>query len=527
MAGRDKWLRRWEVQKVRKARFFWRGNQRLVWDGQNGQWQIPYQGGQGTNSGSDAADRPKYLDTTNIYQAYGKSVIAALTQNLPSVRFEPDDPKEPLDIQTASAAESLRKIVERNNDMPRKQVELGRLFWTDGRVISYTHFVSDKQKFGMETNPQTGEEAPAGQEVIDFYGVLEGKVPLTLQEFSQLPYVSISVEEDILNLKARYPDVADKITAGATGMGEDQYERIARLSVMQGVSMLTQSGDSLSHLVTHQRIWFRPCAFLAVEDDDIQQQLMEKFPDGCAAVFSGDTFCEARAESMDDCLAICRPLPGDGQDTPSLGDVLISVQERINDLLDIQIEGYEYGIGKTYVDSKIIDTKAIQDQKSQPADYVPVINPNPAVPLAGYFYKEPSYTVAPDMLKHIDDLKGSIAQFLTGAQPAMFGGSMEDQKTASGYAMARDQAMGQMGVIWRPIKSFYAAIMAQAVKCASNNRTKDIVSGSGTSATVIAMPDLKGNIHCFPDTDENFPESWTQKRAVFMQLMQAAAINLS
>ena len=43
------------------------------------------------------------------------------------------------------------------------------------------------------------------------------------------------------------------------------------------------------------------------------------------------------------------------------------------------------------------------------------------------------------------DLIGPISQFLTGLFPAIFGGNMEDVKTASGYALARDQAMGRLG----------------------------------------------------------------------------------
>ena len=522
-AGRDRWIRRWEIQKVRKNRFFWRGNQRLIWNGQEGAYQItPYQGGSTTWT-SDAADRPQYLDTTNIYQAYGRIVIAALTQNLPSVRFEPSDPDAPLDIQAASAAEKLRKVIERNNDMTSLQVGLGRLLWTDGRVVAWTHYVRDKQRFGTEE--VNGEKVPAGQEVIEFFGVLECKVPITIQEFRNMPYVQISIEEDIVNLKAEFPDVADEITAGAAGAADDQYERIARLSVMQGVELLTQSGDSISHLVTKQRIWFRPSAFQALGDEAIRGKVLARFPDGCRAIFAGETLCELADENPDDALAICRPLPGDGQDTPALGDILISPQERLNDFLDIQGEGYEYGIPAIWYDQKTVDIKAMQEQQSLPAAKYPCTNPMPGQPLSNQFFIEPPATISADMQKYIADLVGPHSEFLCGAPPALFGGSMEDQKTASGYAMARDQAMGQMGIVWRPMKKFYAELMSQAVRCASKNRVNDVKTGSGINSVEISLSDLKGSILCFPDTDENFPESWTQKRQVVMQVITMAATN--
>ena len=60
---------------------------------------------------------------------------------------------------------------------------------------------------------------------------------------------------------------------------------------------------------------------------------------------------------------------------------------------------------------------------------------------------------------------GPIAQFLTGLFPAVFGGEMETQKTASGYAMARDQALGRLGLVWRRLKAFYADVMLLGVDC--------------------------------------------------------------
>jgi len=67
------------------------------------------------------------------------------------------------------------------------------------------------------------------------------------------------------------------------------------------------------------------------------------------------------------------------------------------------------------------------------------------------------------MIRHQQDLIGPVAQFLTGMFPAIFGGNMEDVKTASGYAMARDQAMGRLGMVWRRTKQFYADVLLLAV----------------------------------------------------------------
>jgi len=70
----------------------------------------------------------------------------------------------------------------------------------------------------------------------------------------------------------------------------------------------------------------------------------------------------------------------------------------------------------------------------------------PGQPLAAGFFQPAAAQVPPDMIRHQQDLIGPVSQFLTGLFPAVFGGNMEDVKTASGYAMARDQAMGRLGL---------------------------------------------------------------------------------
>jgi hypothetical protein len=120
-------------------------------------------------------------------------------------------------------------------------------------------------------------------------------------------------------------------------------------------------------------------------------------------------------------------------------------------------------------------------------------------------------------------LIGPVAQFLTGLFPAIFGGNMEDVKTASGYALARDQAMGRLGLVWRRTKQFYADVLLLAVDCFRKNRPEDVeiplLGPDGVlDARSIRTADLKGNICVHPETDETFPRLKSQQRAVLQQL---------
>src|SRR5271166_2139376 len=127
------------------------------------------------------------------------------------------------------------------------------------------------------------------------------------------------------------------------------------------------------------------------------------------------------------------------------------------------------------------------------------------------------------MIRHQQDLIGPVAQFLTGLFPAVFGGNMEDVKTASGYALARDQALGRLGLVWRRLKQFYGDVMLLGVESFRKNRPEDVdVPLLGPDGMVdgrmIRVADLKGNICVHPEADETFPRLKSQQRGVLQQL---------
>jgi hypothetical protein len=147
-------------------------------------------------------------------------------------------------------------------------------------------------------------------------------------------------------------------------------------------------------------------------------------------------------------------------------------------------------------------------------------------PLSNAFFTPPPSQVGPEMIQCMRDLMGEQAQFLTGAFPALFGGEMQSNDTASGYAMARDQAMGRLGLVWEAIKEFWADLMMLGVECFRKNRSGDVeiaLEGQGGkwNSKYIKEADLKGNLFATAELDETFPQMWSQLRATVMQLMES------
>ena len=616
--------RRQEVRRIKQAHQFWRGLQYLWWNERDQNWHLPFE--QKLADGSSLEDLPRYEFVTNIYQAFGLSLVSVLSQDVPRVRFFPSSAQAEEDVAAAKAATEVAQLVERNNRVGNLIVEEAFSLWTDGKVGAYVRFVVDGQWFGFhpeteigarevrvgedvyvcpdcgtekkrdldgdglgegsnrrevlrrsapldEGQTRVGDETqhsetggatdgagvqdsatvncdlcgallteedfvaaetvtvpaaetrmrvPNGQEVVTMVGGLELKTPPWANEMHEYPYLQWNMEVHQARLRAAYPHAAEKIGAPVASGGQE-YERLARLGQSQG-GPLTEGGDININLITFQRTWLRPWAFFALDDKALRDELLELFPDGAQIAFAGDVYCESRNENMDDHWRVLHALPGDGSSgRPALGDSLISVQERFNTLSNLQMETYEYGIPPIYADSEVLDFDALQSQTAEPGVHYPA-RAKPGQSLAaGFFQPEPA-EVPPDLAEHAANLMGPVSQFLTGAFPALFGGAMAGNDTASGYSMARDQAMGRIGLVWRRMKFFHADIMLLAVDCFRRNRPQDVEvtllgAGAAFESKWIRLADLKGNLFSYPETDEQYPTLWSQQRAVLLQLL--------
>ncbi|MHB8484257.1 MAG: hypothetical protein ACYDCM_00800 [Candidatus Acidiferrales bacterium] len=579
LASESEISRRAEIRRIKQAHQFWRGLQYLWWSERDQNWHLPFE--QKATDESSLEDMPRYEFVTNIYQAFGLSIISVLSQDIPRVRFFPQSAESETDVSSAKSASEVSKLIERNNRIGNLIVEEAFHLWTGGKVGAYVRYVVDGQRFGFHPETELDERqvkigggwicgecgaetaqgpesskgqtdcaacgallteenyvpeevvtVPAGvrttrvangQEVVTIVGALELKTPPWANEIHEYPFLQWNMEVHQARLRAAYPHAARRIGAPVASGDSAQYERLARLEQSQG-GPVTAGGDFNPNLITFQRTWLRPWTFYQLDDEALRDELLAIFPDGCYAAFAGDVYCESRNENMDDHWRVMHAMPGDGSSgRPALGDALISVQERFNTLSNLQIETYEYGIPPIYADSEVLDFDALQSQTAEPGAHYPA-KAKPGQSLAAGFFQPQAARVPPDLAGHAADLMGPVAQFLTGAFPALFGGAMTNTSTASGYAMARDQAMGRIGLVWRRMKFFHADLMLAAVDCFRKNRPGDVEvtllgPGAAFESKWIRLVDLKGELFSYPETDEQYPTQWADQRTVLMQLM--------
>src|SRR5208283_1685802 len=353
--------RRLEVMKSWQARSFWREMQHLKWNWEGQAWECL--GGPGnTVDGTKVGDYDSsLLYSTNIFQGFGDSFIAIITQAVPSLRFEPEDPDEAADIETARACEPLRTMIQHENDPIELMTKAAYYGWCDGRMHGWTRWEVDKR---------TGKP----RETQSMEGAMEVKVPTIADKQEDFMYLQFSKEYNVATVRAKVkarafsdPLYYKKIKGGSTGNGQDVYERTARISVMQGISIRSAGGDTYAHLCTTQRTWFRPEAFLMdCVPEDQYEPLQSLFPTGCYVEFDNGTYTGSRDANMDDEWAVENIMEGDGQFRNGKGTCLLSVQERANDIINITQDVYEKLLPASHWDDKLFDLDAMRKQRSQP-----------------------------------------------------------------------------------------------------------------------------------------------------------------
>lgn len=579
---RESPARREQIIRVWEKRLFKRGFQHIL-PMRNGGWALPAQGS-GYGYGEESS---KSMYETNIYASYADIIESALTREVPTVRFKSQKPDDDAGITAAQCAESLKTKIVRDNSMLALLQDVSSFLWTDGMTVFHTAYVKDAQQFGFAPDPEevvpedeektseadeseekhagesngehsgsgtggmetrnsggkseseesdgdeenesedadeqgTDEKEPNGREVICVGGALEWKLPIRMNTLAECGYAIRSREIDQHKAKAKYPDVADKITQSKGGPGGDDLDRLARINVSQGMMDSYNTQDSTANDVTEQSAWLRPWQLLEL-GDKCRDSIIEKFPCGLYVTFCGTIFCEARDESMDDCLSLLHARSGDGMNRPGLGDWLLPVQKVLNNWLELSNDYFVRGVPAKWMDNEMFDVEAIRDQTNQVGDIHP-FQREQGVQMSEVIFEETPTVFPEQLMAFIQDFKGDLAQLLCGAFPALYGGDTQSNDTMGGIQIQRDQALGRIGLPWRRLKEAMAMTMLQAVQCLALNHDQPI-SVIGKVSVTVEMEDLKGDMFAYPEVDENFPETATQKGNRIEALIDKAATN--
>lgn len=485
-----------EVQNARDQRLYYKGIQQFYWS--EDREDVIF----------ESDDDSPYDRTFNMFQGYGKMFQSTFMGARPKVRAEADNPFDPASIRSTGKAQTYERIYRKFNDTPTQQLETSRLMFTDGRIATRT----------SQRN---------GHEVTEFWGILESRVPITAKDdievpLKNCPLVELEDEYPIVQMKRDYPDARKKISSG----NGDSYERNARLAVKRqsgtDTSLDATNGEDAHGLATKTWSYMRPEFFEEFQEAS-RVQLEEMFPDGLCVVRSGDIYLESYPCDMDMVLDVIHALPGDGMSRGSIGQPAMALQDSVNTGQNLIEEMFDHGIPTTYWDKRT-DIDGLNKQREMPGQSR-VANGVAGQALSAAFFQTQPVNPPQQLMEYVENVKGPQAQFVTAMQPALNGAEMADQKTASGYAQARSMALGQMAIVWKPYTAWFAREMTRAVKMASQGM-EDITTtlpaqrkGGRPEATKLSPADIQG-LSFTNDSDENFPETWSEKGNKIMQMLQ-------
>lgn len=528
-AKRDMAARRMEVEQAWEARLFKRGYQ-FLFPRKGGGWSLtsPVLG---NRTWSQIQGSQNY--ETNIYGSHCDILTSALVRDIPECRFEPFNPKFGPDITAAEKAESFKEIFTKNNNLKSVHTSAADFMCTDGRVLFYTTFVLDGQRFGFEDEDTIAEDGSPikkarGREVLRVFGKLEHKVPINTQDIHEMDFIQLFLDKNVNRAKAMFPWIAKTIKAGAGSVGEVGLDRIARINCALALEGGYVTGDSFNRETTISYTWLRPSAYYdeAITEDG-RKELFESCPDGMLVVYAGNEFAFARNECMDDHLHVLQAFPGTGQNRIALMSKVLSVQKRLNTWIDLLNDFFIRTVPSVWMDNEVFNLDAIAAQSNVPGARRP-FTAKPGLTAAEIMLQEPMPTNQPALPEFIGFFFNDYPEMLSGALPSLFGAE-SNTDTMGGIAIQRDQALGRLSSPWGALQLASAAYFRQAVMCGAKAREAlgitDITDNLNGKTVTIPVADLKGNVLCYPDVDSNFPETWIQRSSRYQQVLAEAPAN--
>jgi len=573
--------RRFEVEQAWEALHFDRGYQHLL-RGKQGGWCLP---GQASGFGPTSQQNNNTIYDTNVYGSKGDIIVSALSREVPKVEFFPANPDFGPDIIAAEEADSFKEIWARNNNLHGMLVDCARIMWNEDRVLAWTRYELNGQLYGFEgeendTAPVTAEDllnppedTPTGQEGLDevleqtesplgdedetgegevpeeteeyitppaeptkkargrevtnLFGKLDHKCPIAVDNVKDMQFIQLYEDLDVAIVKAKFPWIADKIKPGSDGNSEVELDRIARENTRQAVLGAYVTGDSLQRHTVVKHTWFRPSMFMDEKvNDQVRAELLEAFPNGCVLVKAGANYAYSKNESMDAHLAIAHPFSGKGQNRRALGTSLISIQKRINDWVDLQDDFFKRTVPKKWMNAEAFNMDAIKGQNNVPGSIGP-FQPQPGLTtMDQYIMVEPTPQPQNALADFIKWFITTLSEEITGALPSLFGAAT-GENTVGNAVIQMDQALQRIGCPWNNIQDLFAECARQAVGCAADCREGKRISQTlpGRGKVTVNTSNLAGNVLCFPEANPAFPESWNQKEAKLIKMIDASTQN--
>jgi len=555
-AVRDVWLQVWK-----RLDYYWNNILDVFQDPTTGEWRVP--------NWTEMEDEvpPRLI---NIYRPHGEAIVAALSVAVPSVFFHPDDADNPDDVEAAKGHRTIVELLNLHNDAPMQVIKMIVTLFNYGTIFGYNYTHKDP-KYGTIKSPKIeytdiaqfeaycpqcgspldggfgnqpqemyacevcGYQGPAETKVImDQFPQIVGydespksmvhqkilsgrqvKVPAYAAVQEDCGYLLFEFVQSVAMLRSIFPDKYEKINPGVT----TDWENFSKLPVQY----VDEMPDNAANVTC---FWVRPYQFWGLNDRTLVDKLTALYPKGCYSIFVNNEFMAAYDENLDDHWTISENPMGNSVYARPLGENLATIQDIRAQLVEIEVQTAEFGIPETFADPKVLDFKKYGQGRARPGMVTPA-KPQPGKDIGSAFHTSKPAILSPE----ISPLKQQMdqdAQFVVGSFPSVYGGpTVGGSKTASEYSQSRSQALQRLGTTWKIATSFWAKFQSRSAVEYANmlkemGQDERFTKRDGTNFVNnwIRVSSLEGKIgRVEPETSEQLPTSWAQKKDALMQLI--------
>lgn len=361
------------------------------------------------------------------------------------------------------------------------------------------------------------KDVPKSRQLIKIYGPLNIKIPVKASCKEEVLWLILEEELHESQARSMYPEYWDQIQGGdaAADLTLDRYARAQYESM----------AETGIHYVTMRKVWLRPSAYPLIGNKEEYEQLLSEYPKGLVAVFAGNTYLFCEESVLDEHWTLTfNPLYNRVYGDP-LGKALVPLQEVANEIYQLEVDTFKHSIPQLFADPAVVDFEAYAQSEARAGQLYPLKPGSPGRNIGESFFETRSATL-PKEVADLDAKQDRLFQFISGILPPVFGGPSAGSKTLGEYEQSKNQALQRLGIVWTIVNVMYSELMAKSVKAYRKGLLEDefIVEAQGDGSfinTWIRKADaVDGEVgKVEPEVGEEFPISWSQKKANLLELL--------
>ena len=468
--------------KARKADLYWNGKQYLA----------PVLDGGITVGYRPIEEDPRYRNqdqfvrdyVVNRYRDKGRKFCSVLGGKAPSLKALPLREDDDRATQIAKRCDLLALDFHRRWDRDSKHLDLAYFTFKYETPWLYTPYVVNGREYGFSrvkevvdkevetigpdglpeiTVEQQSEEREFENGYVECH-VVPSTMAFTargIRDIKRAPFFVYQYEEYGAVLLGDYPEwedvIVDEMGKAPMGPGSDD----SRLLRDQISSPTDHEYHDQDDRITVTHLWIAPGMIRLIDDVEVKGFFSQHFGRGAKITFLNATPVHVTEEFLADVWTPCKPEVSDTLQCDGIGYDFLQIQDIINDGANQLMEVMERMASIIIADPNVLNIESLTNAPSMPGQILS------ATPGSGPMLKQGITEVkGPELNPEIGNIVDSFENWgseIIGITEQIYGGG-EGVQTAEEARIRATQALRQLGITWKNMRTAWAQAVQKAVQ---------------------------------------------------------------